>query len=94
MIFACVGSLESMEAKNLAEAEGLPPLEWSRVDADIKDRLDTWDPGAADRPSCATCGGSSDTVPAGARRASPSIPYATSPASISSSVHSSWVWGG
>jgi hypothetical protein len=41
-----------MDTKNLAEAEGLPPLEWSRVDADIKERIDNWDPGGADRPSC------------------------------------------
>src|SRR5690349_17066138 len=41
-----------MEAKNLAEAEGLPPLEWSRVDTEITERLGDWDPGAANRPSC------------------------------------------
>jgi hypothetical protein len=41
-----------MEAKNLAEAEGLPPIEWSRVDSDVRERLDDWDPGAPDRPTC------------------------------------------
>ena len=41
-----------MEAKNLAEADGLPLIEWSRVDREIKERLDDWDPGAPDRPTC------------------------------------------
>src|SRR5262245_61416426 len=41
-----------MDAKNLAAAEGLPLLEWSRVDTEIKERLDNWEPGAADRPTC------------------------------------------
>jgi hypothetical protein len=41
-----------MEAKNLAEAEGLPLIEWSRVDTELKGRLDDWDPGAPDRPTC------------------------------------------
>jgi general stress protein 26 len=41
-----------METKNLAEAEGLPPIEWSRVDTEIARRLGDWDPGASDRPTC------------------------------------------
>src|SRR5947209_17850344 len=41
-----------MEAKNLAEAEGLPLIEWSRVDTELQERLDNWDPGAPDRPTC------------------------------------------
>jgi hypothetical protein len=41
-----------MEAKNLAEAEGLPLVEWSQVDAEIAERLDNWDPEAPDRPTC------------------------------------------
>jgi hypothetical protein len=41
-----------MEAKNLAEAEGLPLIEWSRVDTEVKERLENWDPGAPDRPTC------------------------------------------
>jgi hypothetical protein len=41
-----------MDAKNLAEAEGLPALEWSRVDSEIQERLNDWDPGAPDRPTC------------------------------------------
>ena len=41
-----------MEARNLGETVGLPLIEWSRVDADIRDRLDNWDPGAPDRPTC------------------------------------------
>src|SRR5262245_24700966 len=52
MSFDRSGSLESMEAKNLAEAEGLPILEWSRVDHEITARLDDWDPTAPDRPTC------------------------------------------
>src|SRR5262245_60913833 len=41
-----------MEAKNLAEVEGLPVIEWSRVDAELEERLDNWDPTAPDRPTC------------------------------------------
>ena len=41
-----------MKAKNLAEAEGLPLIEWSRVDTELEERLDNWDPGAPDRPTC------------------------------------------
>ena len=41
-----------MDAKNLAEAEGLPLLDWSRVDRELTERLDNWDPGAPDRPTC------------------------------------------
>jgi hypothetical protein len=41
-----------MDAKNLAEAEGLPLIEWSRVDTEIAERLNGWEPGAPDRPAC------------------------------------------
>jgi hypothetical protein len=41
-----------MEAKNLAEAEGLPLLEWSRVDTEIQERLTDWDPESPARPTC------------------------------------------
>ena len=41
-----------MEAKNLAEGEGLPLIEWSRVDTELNERLDDWDLGAPDRPTC------------------------------------------
>jgi general stress protein 26 len=40
-----------METKNLAESDGLAPLEWSRVDTEIQQRLEDWDPEAADRPT-------------------------------------------
>jgi len=40
-----------MEAKNLAEAEGLPLIEWSRVDTELTQRLESWDPRAPDRPT-------------------------------------------
>src|SRR5215471_2741890 len=41
-----------MDAKNLAEAEGLPVVEWSDVDRAISERLDDWDPAAPDHPTC------------------------------------------
>ena len=41
-----------MDAKNLGEEEGLPLIEWSRVDAELEQRLDDRDPGAPDRPTC------------------------------------------
>jgi hypothetical protein len=40
-----------METKNLAEAEGLPLIEWSRVEMELAQRLEHWDPGAQDRPT-------------------------------------------
>src|SRR5262245_27498505 len=40
-----------METKNLAEADGLPPIEWSRDDAEIAERMDGWVPGSPGRPS-------------------------------------------
>jgi hypothetical protein len=41
-----------MKARNLAEAEGLPLLEWSRVDTEIQERLTDWDPESPNRPTC------------------------------------------
>jgi hypothetical protein len=41
-----------MEAKNLAADDGLPLIEWTRVDTEVSERLNDWDPGAPDRPSC------------------------------------------
>jgi hypothetical protein len=40
-----------MDTKNLADAEGLPLIEWSRVTTELSERLDSWDPGAPDRPT-------------------------------------------
>jgi hypothetical protein len=41
-----------METKNLAEAEGLPLIEWSLVDREIHERLDSWEPQSPARPTC------------------------------------------
>jgi hypothetical protein len=38
-----------METKNLGEADGLPPIEWSHVDAQLTDLLTHDDPQAPNR---------------------------------------------
>ena len=38
-----------MQTTNLAEAEGLPTIEWSEVESQIVDRIEHWDPLSANR---------------------------------------------
>jgi len=49
MRFAKTGSLKTMDAINIAEAEGLPALEWSQVEYQLADLLTHDDPRSPNR---------------------------------------------
>jgi hypothetical protein len=51
MSFAIAGSLTTMQTTNLAQAEGLPTIDWAEIESQLVDLQSHEDPSSPDRPT-------------------------------------------